>query len=385
MKKTFIFITFTVFFFHIHHGQKASKQSEESLKIPMKAAQWSYQTDQVKFISHLGVDALQSVSPDSPVILKDHIFKDGTISFDVALVEGGFVSLYFRRADADETECFYLRTYRAGDPQGWDAIQYAPFIKGINLWDMLPQYQSSAIIHAEGWNHIELRISGKQMLVYVNDMAHPALVIPHLAGNTEQGQLAFEGKAIFANLEIKHNDVGDLSPASGFDQTANDVRYLRNWHISDPVEFPFGKDILNEDLPTDSSNWQAIRAEREGLVNLTRRFGGSKNRDQRRISWLRTTIESKAFQIRKLNLGFSDEVWVILNGQLLYIDKNNYFNLTKKQPGGRCSVENASFDLPLREGPNELLIGLSNFFYGWGLVARLDMVEGLILEEANDR
>jgi hypothetical protein len=33
--------------------------------------------------------------------------------------------------------------------------------------------------------------------------------------------------------------------------------------------------------------------------------------------------------------------------------------------------------LPLKEGDNEVLVGLANDFYGWGLIARLENLEGL--------
>jgi hypothetical protein len=37
--------------------------------------------------------------------------------------------------------------------------------------------------------------------------------------------------------------------------------------------------------------------------------------------------------------------------------------------------------LPLIAGDNELLIGVGNDFYGWGMVARLDSLEGLTIEK----
>jgi len=33
----------------------------------------------------------------------------------------------------------------------------------------------------------------------------------------------------------------------------------------------------------------------------------------------------------------------------------------------------------LKEGKNEILIGLANYFYGWGIIARLDDVPGIRL------
>jgi len=44
---------------------------------------------------------------------------------------------------------------------------------------------------------------------------------------------------------------------------------------------------------------------------------------------------------------------------------------------GRCTIENASFKLPLKEGKNEILVATANYFYGWGIIARLDDTNGI--------
>jgi hypothetical protein len=50
-----------------------------------------------------------------------------------------------------------------------------------------------------------------------------------------------------------------------------------------------------------------------------------------------------------------------------------------KTPRGRVSLDNSSFSLPLKAGPNELLIGVGNDSFGWGIVARFDENNGLKL------
>jgi len=64
----------------------------------------------------------------------------------------------------------------------------------------------------------------------------------------------------------------------------------------------------------------AIKAESRSIVNLSRKFGEKEN-DARRIVWLRTTIYADKPQQKMLSLGFSDEVWVFVNGAITYIDK----------------------------------------------------------------
>ena len=349
---------------------------KNDIKIPMVASSWDYTAGDVEFIEHRSTQAMKIMKARTSALLKDIEFEKGTIEFDVEVVEGPFVGINFRRKDAQEAERLYLRPYRAGNLMGGDAVQYAPIVKGVNLWDLFGAYQSNALIKKEGWNHIKMVISEQQMQVFVNDMQHAALEIPELCGNTSIGSISLDGNAIFANLTISPNATADLADKLVSDHTSHDPRYLRNWSHTIPVAFPEGRDIIFDDLPNESTKWQEILAERFGLVNLTRLYGSDKN-DERRLVWLKTNIQSDRAQERKINLGFSDEVWVYINGQFLYIDKNYYANAVRKEPNGRCDISNASFPIPLQEGDNELLIGVSNFFFGWGIVARMDEVEGI--------
>jgi hypothetical protein len=113
------------------------------------------------------------------------------------------------------------------------------------------------------------------------------------------------------------------------------------------------------------------------LINLTRLFGGNLPRRYdgalpRRIVWLKTTLRADREWNYKLHLGFTNDVWVFINGRYLYLDKNYYDEPTMKTPRGRVSIENCSFNLPLKAGDNESLIGVGNDFFGRGIVARLD-------------
>jgi len=354
----------------------ASAQSKTE-EIPMEATYWDFQTGNVEFVEHRGVAAMKSISHAPRMTAKDVQFKNGTIEFDVEFNESRFVSVYFRQENEQEAECFYLRAGRAGNTKAPDAAQYSSIVKGVTLWDLQGHYQGPATLKAEGWNHIKLVVSGNQTLVYVNDMEQPSLHIPHLEGNTKIGNIALEGKGYFANLVVKADEIEGLSPQSGYDPTSNDPRYLRKWEVTAPVMLPFEQDAISGSVvPNDTTVWQPIIAERLGLINLTRQYGAD-DESKRRVTWLKKTITSESVQKRTLHLGFSDEVWVLINNRLLYIDKNYYNQPIMKEPNGRISIENTSFNLPLQEGENELMIGVGNFFFGWGIIARLDAVEGL--------
>ena len=153
------------------------------------------------------------------------------------------------------------------------------------------------------------------------------------------------------------------------DLTKNDAFYIRDWQVSKPIPFPKNLDLTVEDLPKEGVEWQTIEPEFEGLVNLSRQFPPLADR-ARQMVWLKTTKTLKESAVLKLSLGFSDEVWVFVNGQLLYLDKNYYRQPIMKYPNGRCSLDNVTIEVPLQKGENEILFGVGNFFFGWGLQAR---------------
>lgn len=349
-------------------------QKQKTINIPLEPSAWEFSAEGVEFIQHKGMAAAKIVSDTAKLVAKGIDFSNGTIEFDVESLQPPFTGIYFRRQNDAESEYFYLRVQRAGFPLAIDAVQYAPFVKHVLLWDMLGYYQGPAQLRKNEWNHVKMVVSGMQMLVYVNDMNTPALQIPRLEGNTKSGSIALSGRSVYANVVVKPGDTGGLSPVEGFDPTYHDSRYLRKWQVTTPSALPFGRDVAGSDLPNNNTAWSTISAERRGLVNLTRLYGID---TVRRIVWLKTTIKSEKEQIRNMKLGFSDEAWVVVNGQLAYADKNWYGVPIMKEPDGRCSIENSSVPIMLKQGDNEILIGVTNFFFGWGIIARFDKVDGL--------
>jgi hypothetical protein len=354
------------------------KNTNGVINILLKAENWEFKPQTVEFLEYKSRPAMKLLTSSDPVILKNFDFTNGTIEYDMEPLDPRFTSLYFRWKDPRDNECFYFRTKCAGNAQAIDAIQYAPLIDGVNLWDMLFHFQTNADFQKDNWNHVKLVISGKQMRAYVNDLSRPALEVPMLEGNVASGTLAFDGQVIISNLHVKHNSVEGLAPEAGIDPTASDPRYLRKWQVSEPITTAQNIDFSYEYIPNAQTKWEELSAERRGLINLTRKFGKTEGR---RIVWLKTNIHSDKAQDKMLRFGFSDEVWVVINDKPLYMDKNLYNTPMAKEPDGRCSIENTSFMVPLKEGDNQLLAGVANFFYGWGIVARFDNLDGIRLEK----
>jgi hypothetical protein len=352
--------------------------------VPLRPENWTFGPGKVEFKDSAGV-ALMKVALNSFALLKNTDFGDGTIEYDIILTDPAFSMFVFHFQDSLEYECFYFRTETGiGHPYAMDAVQYAPSMKGILCWDMLPQYQTNARFWGQTANHVKLVISGKQMRVFVNSKEEPTLAVPCLEGNVTHGTLAFAGGCIVSNLVLRRGQVEGLPATADVDPTATDPRYLRHWLMTEPDTIPPGIDFKDTLIPGKQTAWKPIEAGRFGVVNLTRLFGGGFY--SRRIVWLKTSIKAEQARRCQMRFGFLDEVWVFLNGKMLYVDKNLYGKPIAKDPDGRLSLDNTTFSVPLKQGDNELLVGVASNFYTWGIVARLDDLNGISIERGgNDK
>jgi len=376
-------VLFILFFLAIQSSVFAQKNKAAAtpakpvdFTIPLTPEKWAFQAEKVDFVDYKGQKSMKIAAQSGQVVLKDLVFKDGTIEFDVEPILPEFAqSIYFHRKDEKEQEIVYLRVGTIGNKLTNNAIQYTPYFDAINMWDMYPQYQGPALIKGGDWNHIKLVISGLQMRVYMNHLPQPVLEIPKLEGNMKEGSIAFDGASYIANLQIKPDATEGLTPQEGVDLSNHEANYLRKWAVSTPTDLPPGSEAFLGNQPKADQFVDSIKAERAGFINLTRKFGGNKSR---KVVWLKTKITAKENVKTRLQLGFSDEVWVFLNKQTVFVDKNLFQQAAmRKYPEGRMSKDNASFDINLKAGENELLIAVANDFYGWGIIARLESTDGI--------
>lgn len=355
-------------------GYAQPSQSPE-IRVAMEPNAWNYDTARTKFITHRSVPAGQGLDGGALMHLRDLDFENGTIEFDVELPEQGFVGMRFRQTDDHSVgEDFYIRSFWPVNPRNRTLTQYAAMVDSMSLWDLTDDYQAPAPLYRDRWNHVKLVVNGRQLRVLVNDTT--VLHVPVLESVQQVGKISFSGNAIFANLVVRPEATEGIPATAGYDPTRHDPYYLRNWEVTRPVDFPLGRDVTADDLPDSTTQWTPRRAEHRALLNLSKPFGKTPD-GQRRLAWVKTRITSNTKQTKRLALGFSDEVWVLINGQLLHVDKNYFGTPAMKEPRGRCSLKNTAFDVPLQAGENELMIGVANYFYGWGIIARLENADEL--------
>jgi hypothetical protein len=316
-------------------------------------------------------------------IVKDLEMRDGVIDVDVAVTAvRGFFGIQFRIADED-AEWIYLRPHKSGYP---DAIQYTPVLHtGLN-WQIYsgPGFIAPLDISRNTWFHLRLEVKGAQARFFAGDMSKPALEVSDLKSGVQKGQIGLAvltGETYFANFAVH--------PAADAPwerrPPAMPPGTLTRWSIS-PVLDALARD-LERPLSADDiagMTWRDVEAEPPGPVVLSRvveaphpRVAFATDFSKRlepqpgtKVIYARTVIDSDREQVRKLSLGYSDEVTVFLNGAILFRGRSaqNF-----RDPGflGIMDAEDDAVWLPLKKGRNELMLAVVELGGGWGFVGRL--------------
>ncbi len=311
--------------------------------------------------------------------------RDGVVDVDVATsAKRGFFGMQFRIAnDGANAEEIYLRQHKSGLA---DAMQYTPVLNTGRNWQIYngPGFTGAVDIPKDVWFHLRLEVVGAQAKLYVKDMDKPALVMNDLKSGIQKGQVALydlKGATCYSNFEIR---------------TTPDVHWERHlppmppgtltkWSLS-PSYDALARNLERPLTPSESDAipWQDVEAEPPGFVVLYRyreaphpmvTFQGDFSRRLEpqpgmKVIYARTSIDSDRDQVKKLHIGYSDDVSVFLNGKILYRGRSAQ---GFRDPGflGIVNPENDAVYLPLKKGSNELTLAVSELGGGWGFVCRL--------------
>ena len=315
--------------------------------------------------------------------------RDGVIDVDVATpASRGFFGIQFRIADdGANAEWVYLRQHKSGLP---DAMQYTPVLNTGRNWQIYngPGFTGAVDIPKDVWFHLRLEVVGAQAKLYVKDMDKPALVMNDLKSGVQKGQVALyvlTGATYFSNFEIR------TTPDAPWERHLPPMPpgTLTKWSLS--PSYDALERNLERPLPPSESEairWQDVEAEPPGFVVIYRyreaphpRVSFQSDFSKRlepqpgmKVVYARTSIDSDRDQVKKLYIGYSDDVSVFLNGKILYRGRSaqNF-----RDPGflGIVNPENDAVYLPLKKGSNELMLAVSELGGGWGFICRLADLE----------
>lgn len=354
-----------------------------ALAVPADSPRWELEAN-AKPVDYQGRKCL--MLDGGAATVKDLELRDGVVDVDVFTpASRGFFGIQFRVADAGANgEWVYLRQHKSGLA---DAIQYTPVLNtGLN-WQLYsgPGFTGAVEVPKSQWFHLRLELTGAQATLFVNDMGKPALVMPDLKSGNQKGQVALAvllGASCFSNFEVR------ATPDTPWQRQLPTMPTgtLTEWRIS-PAFDALARKLEQPltDAERDAMPWQAVQAEAPGLVPLYRyrqaphlRVSFASDWRKRldpqpgmQVVYARTSITAESDQVRKLNLGYSDDVSVFLNGQILYRGRSaqNF-----RDPAGFLGImdaENDAIYLPLKKGHNELILAVSELGGGWGFIARL--------------
>ncbi len=319
-------------------------------------------------------------------LLNDFVMRDAIIDFDVSTpASRGFFGVQFRiDSTGANGEYLYLRQHYSGQP---DAMQYTPVIGGGINWQIYngPGFTGAVDIPHNEWFHLRIIIKGAQAYLYVKDMNNPALVMNDLKSGVERGSVALVvlmGETYFSDFKI---------------QTTPDADWVRNeppmmpgiltgWELSPSY------DALSVDperpltvAETDTTQWQSVETEAPGFVTIYRYRSAPRIRvtfandfskrlepqPGSKLIYARCIINSTSDGVKKLCIGYSDEVSVFLNGNILFRGRSAQ-NFRDTRFLGIVDPENDAVYLPLKKGRNELILALSELGGGWGFICRLE-------------
>ncbi len=372
--------TFAVIIASVAHAQTPH------LSVPPDSTRWDLQ-GQAKVVESHGRQCL--LLDGGAAVLKDFEMRDGVLDVDVTTsATRGFFGFDFRiDPDGANYDEVYLRPHKSGLP---DALQYTPVLKTGRNWQIFsgPGFTNAVDIPKDEWFHLRLEVRGAQAKLYVGDMGKPALVMDDLKSNVQKGQVALYdliGATCFANFTVT------TLPDARWERhlPSMPTGTLATWGISASVDAL----ARNPEKPLSSAEidgmaWEEVQAEPPGFVVLSRyrdaphpRVTFANDFSKRlepqpgmKVVYARTRIDADRDQVRKLYIGYSDDVTVFLNGQILFRGRSaqNF-----RDPGflGIVGADNDAVFLPLKKGANDLLLAVSELGGGWGFVCRLADLE----------
>ncbi len=341
--------------------------------IPIDTTHWEINARSYVLENYKGKDAIYLQT--GSMTLKDSLFLNGTIEFDLYLKETqGFPGLYFR-SRGNSAEQWYIRPHLSGKP---DANQAAASINGVTPWQLLfgTKYSFPYTYNYNGWTHVKLVVKDDKAQVFLDNAE-----TPHLSWNlflpNEKGTISFRG----GNREALH--IADIK----IDKDAHDLidfkpiknkpidGLVKEWEVSDKFEEKLLADPTKISSVIKNRKWgRKIQLEEGKAANISR-VQMLRNENPGETVFAKIEIHSEKDQIKLFHFGYSDRVVAVLNGEAIY-KGNNGWRTRDYRYLGTIGLFDGIY-LNLKKGKNTLLMAVSESFGGWLITGKFEDLNGI--------
>lgn len=355
------------------HGQAAARGA-----VPFSSDRWRIVAGDV--LEYMGRDCLEGTA-----ILEDVEFVDGTIEVDIVM-DGrrSYPGVVFRVQPGGEYERFYIRPHRAGLYP--DAMQYTPVFHNLAGWQLYNGhgYTAGVEIPRDEWVPVRIEVEGREASVFVGDALRPQLVVTDLKHGISGGGIGLlgptDGSACFSDFRYRVREPAEppspdnAGPRGGESPEGT----VLDWQISrvlpaDRVD----RSAYPRFFAIFAAGWQDAPVEPSGLVDISRLHGRSGAAPD--LVFARTFVNAEERQDIELQLGYSDEVDVFLNGRKVFSAANGY---QYRDPSALGIVGLYDrLNLTLEKGVNEIFVMVTETFGGWALMARADGELGMPVKD----
>ena len=347
--------------------------AQQLTSVPFDSDRWEIFGDEAEMVTYKGKSSF--FAKQSGAILKDANFKNGTITFNIAVPEQrAFPGVYFRMENDNNYEEFYIRPHQSGNP---DAAQYTPVYNGITGWQLYhgPGFSGQMSYEFDVWMPAKIVIRGDEADIFVNDLEKPLIHVNDLKRDPISGALGLRGTpegVYFSDFKYSTDAPAPLVGSSEEEKQA-DANTITQWAVSAAFnEADLAKKTMLGKAHRQDQKWKPYKTEPSGLLNLAQTAVRS---DETNTVFAKVNINSDSEQIQKLTIGFSDRAKIYLNGQILFGGQDGFRSRDYRYLGTIGYFDDVY--LPLKAGDNELIIAVSENFGGWGLQAKFESTTGI--------
>ena len=300
------------------------------------------------------------------VLVRPHgvTLHDGVLEADFAVTaERSFHGLAWRIADESNYESFFVRPHQVGNP---DAIQYTPVFNGLSAWQLYHGngFWQPARFPINEWFTVRVEFADDRVRAHVaGSVVLECTRLRHAARPGQVGILVGGDDLLLGGL--RWSSESPLLPALPSEPLLEGI--VSRWEVSEA----FAERDLEKQLAADHA-WTPLAAEPSGLADLAR---VNAVRDEADTVLVRAVVHADRARHVPVELGFSDRAVVQLNGRPLYRGDDSYRSRDYRFLGSIGWFDTVY--LPLEQGPNELVIAVSESFGGWGVQARFPDAAGL--------